>query len=102
MATTEATKQVDTIKSDLDALRTDLTALMDDMAQLRKTAASDARAHLDDRLADISARASRTRDTIATTTTEQVETARKTVQENPITSVAAAFGLGLVVSRLIK
>lgn len=91
MATTDATKQVDAIKSDIDTLREGLSALVKDMSALRGVAAADA-----------ATKAAAARDDISEAATEQVEKARNTVKDNPIASVAVAFGLGLLVSRLVR
>lgn len=107
MATAEKTvndagKQMDAVKADMDAIRSELKSLMDDVSSLRSAATSEAKAQLDERMADISARATKARKDMSAAASEQADTARKVVQDNPIASVAAAFGLGLLAARLLK
>lgn len=78
------------VDEDLAALRADLKALKESIADLAKDKSDEVRAKL-----------SETADRAVASGKQSAETMQETVRERPITSVAIAFGVGMLIAHLL-
>jgi ElaB/YqjD/DUF883 family membrane-anchored ribosome-binding protein len=85
----------DSLRSDVDALRKDLGSLV---STLRNTAGNRAEAELD----AIRQRVTTLAHDVQATGQQQLRRAERTIEEQPLMSVAIAFATGLVVGRLMN
>lgn len=94
-------RDVDSIKDDLASLRADLSAAMKDLMAAGRAEAGDARERIEDtvraKLEKIEAAAGRA----AERGRDAIGAIEAHVEEKPLQSLAAAFGLGLLVGVLL-
>ena len=90
------------LKSDIAALRGDLSSLAEDVAGLNKNIGRAAKSQFDEQVDMIGEMCSETADEAAKVARKQVEHARESVQQHPLTSLATAFGLGLIIARFMR
>lgn len=90
------------IKSDLDALREDLRTLAGDVSALRGVAANGAKREFDHATGAIGDMLENTGQAVAEQAREHVSSARNAVKDNPLTALAVAFGLGVLLSRAAR
>lgn len=98
---TATDKAVDELKADLKNLREDLNTLMGDITALRKSASNEAARAANGVAQEAQARVSKAAETIEGEAATQLSHFRGSVQENPYTAVAAAFGIGVLVSQFM-
>lgn len=84
----------ESLRSDLDTLRKDFSTLV---STLKDTASSRAEAELD----AMRQRVATLANDVQTTGQQQLRSAERKIEEQPLMSVAIAFATGLVVGRLI-
>jgi ElaB/YqjD/DUF883 family membrane-anchored ribosome-binding protein len=93
-------------KADFDAVATDLAMLKRDMAalmsQLKSGAVRGAKEAAENTFEDISERASRIYDQVASQGERSAAAISRKVEEQPLTSLLIAFGVGFIFSRLIS
>jgi ElaB/YqjD/DUF883 family membrane-anchored ribosome-binding protein len=101
-----STTQNDAQKADFDAIATDLAMLKRDvaalMSQLKSGAVRGAKEAAENTLDELSDRASRLYDKLATEGERSAEAISRRVEEQPIASLLIAFGVGFIVSRLLS
>ncbi|NWG45905.1 MAG: DUF883 family protein [Alphaproteobacteria bacterium] len=102
MATNGMNDQMQAIKADMAALRDDLAVLMKDMSSLRQAAGAQVHARVEETRADMAGSLESATHSVGRAAAEQVQTARRSVREHPLTSVAAAFGIGFLLARLVR
>lgn len=93
--TRDYAKEIDAVKNDVGALRSDIEKLV-------KTLTSDARSKGADALNSAKENINDYAHTAKEKTREGVAATEKKIEENPFTSVAAAFGVGLVLGRIMS
>ncbi len=95
MAQRSQAAEIDAVKADLGALRADIEKLVKSMSAdasaKSKQALNSAKESLNDYAEAAKARGQ-----------EGVAIAEKQIEQNPFTSVAAAFGIGLIAGRLLS
>jgi len=104
MATAKARRRVepasfDTIVDDLGTLKRDIARLMDQMKTGAVDGASEAAQNL---LNQLNERASDIYDNLSDQGERSVKAISRQVEERPITSLLVAFGVGMIVSRLMS
>jgi ElaB/YqjD/DUF883 family membrane-anchored ribosome-binding protein len=104
MATAKARRRVepasfDTIVDDLGTLKRDIGRLMDQMKTGAVDGASEAAQNL---LNQLNERASDIYDNLSDQGERSVKAISRQVEERPITSLLVAFGVGMIVSRLLS
>jgi ElaB/YqjD/DUF883 family membrane-anchored ribosome-binding protein len=104
MATAKARRRVepasfDTIVDDLGTLKRDIGRLMDQMKTGAVDGASEAAQNL---LNQLNERASDIYDNLSDQSERSVKAISRQVEERPITSLLVAFGVGMIVSRLMS
>ncbi|HEY2890692.1 MAG TPA: hypothetical protein VGJ31_08685 [Dongiaceae bacterium] len=104
MATAKARRRVepasfDTIVDDLGTLKRDIGRLMDQMKTGAVDGASEAAQNL---LNQLNERASDIYDNLSDQGERSVKAISRQVEERPITSLLVAFGVGMIVSRLMS
>jgi ElaB/YqjD/DUF883 family membrane-anchored ribosome-binding protein len=104
MATAKARRRVepasfDTIVDDLGTLKRDIARLMDQMKTGAVDGASEAAQNL---LNQLNERASDIYDNLSDQGERSVKAISRQVEERPITSLLVAFGVGMIVSRLLS
>jgi ElaB/YqjD/DUF883 family membrane-anchored ribosome-binding protein len=104
MATAKARRRVEsasfeTIVDDLGTLKRDIGRLMDQMKTGAVDGASEAAQNL---LNQLNERASDIYDNLSDQGERSVKAISRQVEERPITSLLVAFGVGMVVSRLLS
>jgi ElaB/YqjD/DUF883 family membrane-anchored ribosome-binding protein len=104
MATAKARRRVepasfDTIVDDLGMLKRDIGRLMDQMKTGAVDGASEAAQNL---LNQLNERASDIYDNLSDQGERSVKAISRQVEERPITSLLVAFGVGMIVSRLLS
>ncbi len=90
MAEGTTTKETANLRDDLDALRKDVSKLTDDVRGIASERVSAAR----DRARDTAYRARDRGEAVASEVGHRIE-------ERPLTSVAVAFGVGMLIGRLL-
>jgi len=97
------------MNSDVDALRDDLNALRSDLAQLAQhvrtltsDSAAEAKANAGARLDDLGRRIEEAVADLQQQGERSSAMLRQNVQDRPLVSVLTAFGIGLLLGRLIK
>lgn len=108
MATETAPKTEAALKQDVDQIRSDLDALRTDLAQLLKTSksaasnrASEAKAYATDEIEGLAARVRELTEEAKAEGRARLSDFEDRVHERPLTSLAAAFGIGLIVGKLL-
>ncbi len=79
------------LSSDIDALKGDLASLRDDFAGIASTLGTQAKE-----------RATAVRDTVQDSVQNSISSAETCVRDRPLTSVLVAFGVGVLVSKLLS
>lgn len=95
MATRDHAKEIDDVRADLDALRKDIGKLSD---SLSSNLASNAAQAAETARARVGEAASAASDKVRA----GAETVGEKVEERPLTSMAVAFGAGLVLGKLLN
>ncbi|WGF89394.1 DUF883 family protein [Marinivivus vitaminiproducens] len=108
MATDTAPKSETALKQDVDQIRNDIEALRNDLAQLLKTTkaaaasrASGAKAYAEGEIEGLAERVRELTEEAKTEGRARLSDFEERVQERPLTSLAAAFGIGLIVGKLL-
>jgi ElaB/YqjD/DUF883 family membrane-anchored ribosome-binding protein len=106
MATkTEKTAEADatpTMEAQLDALRADIAALAATLTAYGKDKVADMQAAADDVAGDAASRARAALRDVRRETDKLEERLQEQVQDKPLQSLLVAFGLGLVVSLILR
>ena len=95
----EAPASFDTVVDDLGTLKRDIGRLMDQMKTGAVDGASEAAQNL---LNQLNERASDIYDNLSDQGERSVKAISRQVEERPITSLLVAFGVGMIVSRLLS
>lgn len=90
MSLNGSSEALDALRSDIDALRSDFSSISKDIGELRKAGTHEARERIAHTAAELRKEAVTT-----------LEDTRKTFQQHPLAYMAGAFGLGLIISRLL-
>jgi ElaB/YqjD/DUF883 family membrane-anchored ribosome-binding protein len=96
---TEAPPSFDTVVDDLGTLKRDIGRLVDQMKTGAVDGASEAAQNL---LNQLNERASDIYDNLSDQGERSVKAISRQVEERPITSLLVAFGVGMIVSRLLS
>lgn len=90
-----------TLKVDLDRLREEIAGLKNTVAGFGKRGAAEARAAADAKLDELHDELERAAGELHRRGQDTLAGVEQRVREHPITSLVAAFGLGLILSRLL-
>lgn len=101
-ASADLRRDIDSVKEDLAALRVDLVAAMRDMVDAGKSEAGDARDRLEGALRDRLERMGETARQAAARGKKAVESAERYVEDNPLQSLAVAFGVGVLLGAVLR
>jgi len=94
MSDKAAEATLEQLRKDMDAVRADIGALTETLRSATGTLADDAVRHVTDGAARANA-------AVRNGAKAAHETANKNITENPLTSVAVAFGIGMVIGKLL-
>ena len=86
---------------ELGAVKSDLQTLKEDLATLTKSVKADAQANAKELRANAKTRFDEARDNAVEAGTKGRKKAQTTIQDNPIVSIAATAGLGLMIGALM-
>jgi ElaB/YqjD/DUF883 family membrane-anchored ribosome-binding protein len=101
MAQAATKSDAEQLRDDMAALRNDMNALMKHVRQLGDSATQEARAGLAATGTRLRENIERTAQTAKARGQENIAALEHTVRERPLTAIALAFGLGMLVSRLL-
>ena len=87
---------------EIDAVKDDIGALRSDIEKLLKTLAKDAKAKSQETMNAARENINEYAHAAKERTKEGVAITEKKIEENPFTSVAAAFGVGLILGRIMS
>jgi ElaB/YqjD/DUF883 family membrane-anchored ribosome-binding protein len=87
---------------EIENLKEDLTAVRDDISRLTQSVSGDARNGLDHATAALSSAAAQSYGVLRDKERDAMKTLSRQVQDNPIQSVLAAVGIGVVIGSLIR
>ncbi len=90
MAERSLEKELDTLRADLGAIKDDIANISRAVSRRAGKAAANGRAQAEDLVADLTAKGE-----------ESLEVARGQIAERPLTSLLVAFGVGMVLSKLL-
>ena len=86
---------------EIGAVKSDLQSLKDDLAKLTKSLASDAQANAMELRDNAAIKFKTAQENAKEAGTKGRDKAQKTIKKNPIASIAATAGLGMVVGAMI-
>ena len=96
------TRRRKTARSGLELIQDDLETLRADVASLANTLGDVASVEAQEMIKLIRQRVDRIADDAGSATRAGMEVARETIEDNPLISVAAAFGLGVVLTSMLR
>ncbi|WP_417622877.1 DUF883 family protein [Parasphingorhabdus sp.] len=85
---------------EMDAVRSDLQTLKNDLAKLTKSVKADAQASASELSANAKTKFKSARENAVDAGTKGRKKAQTTIRKNPIASIAATAGLGLIIGAL--
>ena len=95
-------RDVDAIKDDISALREDVVAAMRDMVEYGRSEAGDTRERLETAVRDRLDRLGEAARVIAARGKRAVDSAERYVEDNPVQSLAIAFGVGVLLGAVLR
>ena len=98
---TDIDKDLAALREDLGRLREDISSVKSTIAAIGKRSASEAKAAGSARIAELRDELEQLGDNIQARGHDALAGVERTVHDRPLTSLLAAFGLGLVLSRFL-
>ena len=93
--------EFDDLKTDIDKLRADLSSLTKHMKEVGNSAAADAKKAGADKVDELRNELERTAQQLKRQGEASVAEVEKTIQEKPLLSLLAAFGVGMLITRFL-
>jgi ElaB/YqjD/DUF883 family membrane-anchored ribosome-binding protein len=101
--TTESSAEdFEALREDLRQLRTDLDKLVGSLTEEQKGRAAQLRQAAEEKLGQARAKAKESLDSAAAIGKESLASVERTVAERPLTTLLAAFGLGLAIGHMLR
>jgi ElaB/YqjD/DUF883 family membrane-anchored ribosome-binding protein len=101
-STDDVADDVGKLRSDMDALRADFATLADHIKQIGGSAMSEARSRGADKVSELRKDLERTADHLREQGEASVAEVERTIQDRPLLSMLAAFGVGMLLTRLLE
>ena len=101
-ATDKASDDVSDLKDDIEKLRADLSSLTKHMKELGGSAVADARKAGEEKVDDLLGELDRTAQQLKRQGEASVAEVESTIRERPLLSLIAAFGVGMLITRLLE
>lgn len=102
MAKEEYQKELETVKSDIAQLRTDMSELVDSFRQMGQERVHEAKSRATSEVERLREQLNQAYDRARQEGREVYETAHHRLEEHPLTSVGLAFGLGLLIGKILS
>jgi|KBSSwiStaDraftv2_1062776.scaffolds.fasta_scaffold928704_3 ElaB/YqjD/DUF883 family membrane-anchored ribosome-binding protein len=101
-ASADLRRDIDALKDDISTLKVDLVAAMRDMVDAGKSEAGDAKERLESAVRDRLDKLGDTAKEAAARGRRAVESAERYVEDNPLQSLAVAFGVGVLLGAVLR
>lgn len=101
MANQTVDKEVETLRADMDTLRADVKKLTEQLSRTAKAGATAASAEAEAELTRLRGELDRLYQRAKDGGAASLESIEQTVERHPFTSLAAAFGIGLLLGKLL-
>ena len=102
MAKEEYQKEMDTLKADISQLRTDMGELMERFREMGQERVDDTRSKARSEVERLREQLNQAYEKARQEGREYYDTAQQRLEEHPMTSVGLAFGLGILIGKILS